>query len=342
MTAQEIHLAARPTGWPTTETFAHATTELPALHEGDVLVRNRFMSVDPYMRGRMNDVKSYVPPFQIGKPLEGGAVGEVVESRSADLQPGDVIQSMRGWRDAFVAPASELRRVDPSLQPLSLHLGVLGMTGLTAWVGLNLINLKAGDRVFVSGAAGAVGSVAGQLAKLRGCFVVGSAGSDQKVDALTTDFGFDAGFNYKRASTPPNDPSLGAGGLQQMLSDAAPDGIDVYFDNVGGEHLEAALACMREHGRVAACGAISRYNEEGSVPGPRNMFLFVTRRLTMRGFIVTDHAREMKAFSAEVAPLVQSGRLKARETVVSGLENAPQAFLEMLRGGNLGKMIVKL
>jgi len=329
MTAREIHLAARPKGWPTLDTFAHATTELAALKDGDVLVRNLFMSVDPYMRGRMNDVKSYVPSFQIGQPLEGGAVGEVLESQAADLKPGDVIQSMRGWRDAFVAPASELRKVDTRVQPLSLHLGVLGMTGLTAWVGLNLVNVKAGDRVFVSGAAGAVGSVVGQLAKLRGCFVVGSAGSDEKVDALTADFGFDAGFNYKH------------GDVREQLAAAAPDGIDVYFDNVGGAHLEAALACLRDRGRIAACGAISRYNEEGPVPGPRNMFLFVTRRLTMRGFIVTDHVRDMKAFAEEVAPLVQSGRLKARETVVSGLDNAPRAFLDMLRGGNLGKMIVK-
>jgi NADPH-dependent curcumin reductase CurA len=330
MIAHEIHLAARPKGWPTADTFAHLTTELPSLQDGDVLVRNLFMSVDPYMRGRMNDVKSYVPSFQLGRPLEGGAVGAVVESRAADFEPGDVIQSRRGWRDAFVAPASELRKVDTSIQPLSLHLGVLGMTGLTAWIGLNLVDVKVGDRVFISGAAGAVGSVAGQLAKLRGCYVVGSAGSDQKVDALTTEFGFDAGFNYR------------SGDIRRQLAAAAPDGIDVYFDNVGGEHLEAALACMREHGRIAACGAISRYNEEEAVPGPRNMFLFVTRRLTMRGFIVLDHGREMKAFSTEVAPLVASGRLKARETVVNGLENAPQAFLDMLRGRNLGKMIVKI
>jgi NADPH-dependent curcumin reductase CurA len=330
MTAHEIHLASRPRGWPTVENFAHATTELPALQEGDVLVRNLFMSVDPYMRGRMNDVKSYVPSFQIGRPLEGGAVGDVMESRAAELKPGDLVQSMRGWRDAFVAPAAELRKVDARVQPLSLHLGVLGMTGLTAWVGLQLVELKADDRVFVSAAAGAVGSTAGQLAKQRGCFVVGSAGSDQKVDALTSDFGFDAGFNYKH------------GNIREQLADVAPDGIDVYFDNVGGEHLEAALACLREHGRIAACGAISRYNEEGPVPGPRNMFLFVTRRLTMRGFIVSDHAREMKAFAAEVGPLVQAGTVKARETVVSGLDNAPQAFLALLRGENLGKMIVKL
>jgi NADPH-dependent curcumin reductase CurA len=331
MTAREIHLAARPKGWPTLETFAHATVDLPPLQDGDVLVKNRFMSVDPYMRGRMNDIKSYVPSFQIGRPLEGGAIGEVIESRSSGLQPGDVVQSMRGWRDAFVAPAAELRKLDPAIQPLTLYLGVLGMTGLTAWVGLNLVELKPSDRVFISGAAGAVGSIAGQLAKLRGCFVVGSAGSDDKVRAVREEFGFDAAFNYKTVES-----------VRAALAAAAPDGIDVYFDNVGGDHLEAAMACMREHGRIAACGAISRYNEEGGVPGPRNMFLFVTRRLTMRGFIVLDHAREMKAFAAEVAPLVAAGTLRSRETIVDGLDEAPQAFLGMLRGANVGKMIVKI
>jgi hypothetical protein len=333
MTATEIRLAARPKGWPTLETFALATVDLPPLRDGDVLVRNRFMSVDPYMRGRMNDAKSYVPPFQLGRALEGAAIGEVVESRAATLQPGDIVQSTRGWRDAFVAPAAELRKMDPGVQPLSLYLGVLGMTGLTAWVGLKLAELKPTDRVFVSGAAGAVGSVAGQLAKSRGAFVVGSAGSAEKVRVLREEFGFDAAFDYKDTAR---------GSIREQLALAAPDGIDVYFDNVGGEHLEAAMACMNEHGRIAACGAISRYNEEGTVPGPRNMFLFVTRRLTMRGFIVMDHAGEMRTFLSEVAPLVHSGRLRVRETVVNGLEQAPQAFLDMLRGGNVGKMIVKL
>ena len=330
MTSHEIRLAERPKGWPSPDTFEHATVELPSLNDGDVLVRNRFMSVDPYMRGRMNDVKSYVPPFQLGKALEGGAIGEVVESRSPTLKQGDFVQSMRGWRDAFVAPAGELRQVDPAVQPLSLYLGVLGMPGLTAWLGLKLVDAKAGDRLFVSGAAGAVGSIAGQLAKTRGCVVVGSAGSDDKVRLLLDDLGFDRAFNYK------------TGNVREQLMAAAPDGIDVYFDNVGGDHLEAAIACMRDHGRIAACGAISRYNDTSATPGPRNMALFVTRRLTMRGFIVTDHAREMKTFAAEVAPLVTSGRLRARETVVDGLEQAPEAFLSMLRGGNVGKMIVRI
>ena len=334
MRGHEIRLAGRPKGWPTADTFEHATVDLPPLEDGQVLVRNLFMSVDPYMRGRMNDVKSYVPPFQIGKALEGGAIGEVVESRSSDLAAGDVVQSMRGWRDQFVAPAAELRKVDRRVQPLSSYLGVLGMPGLTAWVGLKLVDLKATDRVFVSAAAGAVGSIAGQLAKQRGCFVVGSAGSHDKVQLLTSEFGFDAAINYKTAAA--------EGGLRRQLAEAAPEGIDVYFDNVGGDHLEAALACMRDHGRIAACGSISRYNDETPSPGPRNMFLIVTRRLTIRGFIVVDHARELKAFLSEVAPLVHSGTIRVKETVVEGLANAPQAFIDLLRGGNTGKMVVRL
>ena len=298
------------------------------------------MSVDPYMRGRMNDVKSYVPPFQVGQPLEGGAIGEVVESRAPDVQAGDVVQSMRGWRDYFVAPAMEVRVVDRTITPLSAHLGVLGMPGLTAWVGLKLAELKPTDRVFVSAAAGAVGSIAGQLAKLRGCFVVGSAGSEDKVRLIKEELGFDAAFSYRDRTAA--GAVLDASGLRRRLSEASPDGIDVYFDNVGGDHLEAALACMREHGRIAACGSISRYNDEVPQPGPRNMFLVVTRRITIRGFIVLDWVRERKPFLSEVTPLVASGQLKARETVIEGLENAPHAFLEMLRGGNTGKMIVKI
>jgi NADPH-dependent curcumin reductase CurA len=330
MTSRQIHLAARPKGWPTLDTFATATVDVPSLADGQVLVRNLFMSVDPYMRGRMNDVKSYVPPFQVGQPLDGGAVGEVVESRAANVKPGTHVLSTRGWRDYFVAPASEVRVLDSSVQPLSAYLGALGMPGMTAWLGLKLIELKPGDRLFVSGAAGAVGSIAGQLAKLGGCYVVGSAGSDDKVRMLKTELGFDAAFNYK------------AGDLRQQLASATPEGIDGYFDNVGGDHLEAALACMRDRGRVAACGSISRYNDETPSPGPRNLHLIVTRRLTIKGFLVIDWPHETKNFLAEVGPLVASGQIKMRETIVEGLENAPQAFLDMLKGGNVGKMIVRL
>jgi NADPH-dependent curcumin reductase CurA len=330
MTSHEIHLASRPRGWPTPENFTLARVDVPPPSDGQVLVRNLFMSVDPYMRGRMNDVKSYVPPFQIGQPLEGGAVGEVVESRAEGIKAGHTVLSNRGWREHFVADARELRVVDPSVKPLSLYLGALGMPGMTAWVGLKLAELKSGDRLFVSAAAGAVGSVAGQLAKARGAFVVGSAGSAEKVAMLTGELGFDAAFDYK------------AGDLRRQLGTAAPEGIDVYFDNVGGDHLEAALWSMREHGRIIACGAISRYNDEAPLPGPRNLFLMVTRRLTMKGFIVLDWARETPAFLQEVAPLVASGQVKSKETVVDGLASAPQAFLDLLRGGNVGKMVVRL
>ncbi len=328
--AKEIRLAARPKGWPTADTFALATVEVPPLQEGEVLVRNLFMSVDPYMRGRMNDVKSYVPSFQVGAPLEGSAIGLVIESRVPEFIAGDHVLSMRGWRDTFVAPARELRKVDATAASPSLYLGVLGMTGLTAWVGLKLLELKPGERVFVSAAAGAVGSVASQLAKLRGCFVVGSAGSAEKVRVLTNELGLDRAFDYKQ------------GEVRQQLAAAAPDGIDGYFDNVGGDHLEAALACMREHGRIAACGAISRYNAETPAPGPRNLFLVVTRRLTIKGFIVNDWRHEMSAFLADIGPLVTSGTLKAPETIVNGLDNAPQAFIDLLKGGNVGKMVVRI
>ncbi len=328
--SREFRLASRPKGWPTLENFALGEIELPAVAEGQVLVRNLFMSVDPYMRGRMNDMKSYVPPFQIGKAMEAGAVGEVMESRASGLQRGDVVTSMLGWRDCFVAEARALQRVDSKIQPLSVYLGLLGMPGLSAWVGLNLVDVKAGDRVFISGAAGAVGSVAGQLAKLRGCRVIGSAGSLAKIHWLVDDLGFDAAFNYKD------------GPVYPQLKKAAPDGIDVYFDNVGGEHLEAALSAMNVNGRIIACGGISGYNEETQPPGPRNMMAFVSKRLTLKGFIVRDWGSSIPEFQKEVVPLWSSGKLKMRETIVEGLENAPQAFLDMLHGANIGKMIVKL
>jgi NADPH-dependent curcumin reductase CurA len=237
-----------------------------------------------------------------------------------------------GWREAAVLPGRQVRKVDSSVAPASAYLGVLGMPGLTAFVGLTTIaGVREGDTVFVSGAAGAVGSVAGQLArKLGAAKVVGSAGSPEKVAWLTDELGFDAAFNYRDEA------------VVKQLAVAAPDGIDAYFDNVSGDHLEAAIACMRDHGRIAACGSISRYNDEAASAGPRNMFMIVTKRLTMRGFIVRDWAREVKAFLTEVAPLVASGQIKALETVVEGLDNAPEAFISMLKGGNVGKMVVRL
>jgi NADPH-dependent curcumin reductase CurA len=328
--SQEIRFASRPHGWPTPDNFALVRVEVPTPSAGQVLVRNLFMSVDPYMRLRMNAGKSYAPPFEVGQTLQGSAIGQVVASEAADLAVGDIVSSFFGWREYFVARAAEVRKVDGSVRPLSAYLSVLGGIGLTAWVGLLLGEAKAGDLVFVSGAAGAVGSVAGQLAKLRGCRVVGSAGSAEKVAMLVNELGFDSAFNYKD------------GDLVGQLGAAAPDGIDLYFDNVGGAHLEAALSNMRDHGRIVACGTISTYNDATPAPGPNNLFQIVGRRLTIKGFIVTDWSDRAPEFMREVGPLLASGRLKMKETVVEGITNAPKAFVDLLRGTNVGKMIVKI
>ena len=329
-TSREIRLASRPSGIPTADNFTIAGTTLAPLEDGQVMVRNLFMSVDPYMRGRMNDRKSYVPPFEIGKALDGGAVGEVIESRSSEFKTGDVVTSRYGWREAFIAAPAELHRVDKTLEPLSVHLGTLGMTGMTAWAGLTMVEVKAGDVIYLSGAAGAVGSTAGQLAKLRGCRVIGSAGSEEKVKHLLEECGFDAAFNYK------------TGPVLEQLKQAAPDGIDVYFDNVGGESLEAALDTLRLHGRVIACGGISSYNDEKPEPGPSNLFNMTTKRLTMKGLIVGDWLDRQSVFEKEAGALYRAGKLKSFETVVVGIEKAPEAFIGLFDGKNIGKMVVKL
>ena len=331
VTAREIRLASRPSGWPTAENFAFAEAELPSPGAGELLVRNTFMSVDPYMRGRMNDVKSYTPPFELGKALEGGAVGEVVESGVDGVAVGDLVLHNAGWRShALVSqytPLTPIEGVSPSR-----FLGALGMPALTAYVGLlDIAEFAPGDAVFVSGAAGAVGSVVGQIARLKGASrVVGSAGSAEKVAHLTDDLGFDAAFNYRD------------GDVGELLAQAAPDGIDVYFDNVGGDHLQAAIDALHTNGRIAACGSISMYNEEQPPPGPRNLHLVVGKRLTLRGFIILDHYDRFGAMAEEVGQWLANGELVAEETVVDGLDNAPAAFLGMLRGENTGKMVVRL
>ncbi len=290
------------------------------------------MSVDPYMRGRMNDRKSYTPPFKIGEPLQGGAVGEVVASNADRFEPGDTVLHQLGWRELSVVEARQARKVDASLAPASAYLGVLGMPGLTAYVGLlDIAQLRDGDVVFVSGAAGAVGSLAGQIAKLRGHTDIGSAGSPENVAYVRDELGFDVAFDYHD------------GPVYKQLRAAAPDGIDVYFDNVGGDHLEAAIGSLNTYGRVAMCGSISTYNATEAVPGPRNMFEIVGRRLSLRGYIILDHYDRHKAFAEEVGAWVRDGRVKFRETVVDGgVEAAPQAFIDLLRGANTGKMVVRI
>lgn len=330
ITSREIRLASRPAGVPTAANFELAQTELEPLQDRQVLVRNLYMSVDPYMRGRMNDRKSYVPPFELGKPLDGGAVGEVIESRAADFKSGNVVTSAFGWREYFIASPKDLHAVNRDIQPLSVYLGALGMTGMTAWVGLNLVEVKAGDVIYISGAAGAVGSVAGQLAKLRGCRVIGSAGSAEKVLVLREECGFDIAFNYN------------SGPVLEQLKLEAPDGIDVYFDNVGGETLAAALSALRPHGRIIACGGISGYNDEKPRPGPSNLFNMITKRLTMRGFIVRDWMDRRDEFEKEAGAYFRAGKLKNKETVVEGIDKAADAFAGLFRGQNTGKMVVKL
>ncbi|MFE0592518.1 NADP-dependent oxidoreductase [Micromonospora echinospora] len=332
MTAnREIHLASRPDGWPTPENFRLVETSVPTAGDGQLVVRNLVMSVDPYMRGRMNDVKSYVPPFRLDAPLDGGAIGEVVQSRAEGFAPGDVVLHGLGWREYALLDAGSARRVDPTLAPVNAYLSVLGMTGLTAYAGLlEVAGMREGETVFVSAAAGAVGSLVGQIAKLRGAArVVGSAGSPAKVERLRA-LGFDAAFDYHD------------GPVRDQLRAAAPDGIDVYFDNVGGDHLEAAIGALRPHGRAAICGMIAQYNATEPPAAPRNLALVIGKQLTLRGFLVNSYGHLREQFVQEVSGWLREGRLHHDETVVDGIENAPAAFLGLLRGENLGKMLVRL
>ena len=330
--ATEIHLIRRPRGWPVPDDFATVSTELPEPGPETLIVRNEFISVDPYMRGRMDDTPSYLPPFALNQPMLGGAVGVVLASGSDTVSVGDMVLHNSGWRDVAVVPAAEARVVDPAKAPSQSYLGVLGMTSLTAYVGLlDVAAMKPGDTVFVSGAAGAVGQMVGQIARLKGASrVIGSAGSPAKIEYLTDRLGFDAAFNYRD------------GPVASQLAQAAPDGIDVYFDNVGGDHLEAAIGSMNRQGRIAMCGAIAQYNETSPPAAPRNLAAFIGKRLTMRGFLVFDHYSRMRAMVDDVSGWLASGEIAAEETIRDGIENTVDAFLGMLRGDNLGKMLVRI
>ncbi len=328
---RQIALASRPHGAPTADNFSLETVALPELTDGEILVRNTVMSVDPYMRGRMNDVKSYIAPFAVDAPLDGGAVGEVIASRSPRVEVGAHVLHGLGWREHAVLKGDRVAVVDVTAAPDSAYLGVLGMPGLTAYVGLTAVaEMTEGDVVFVSGAAGAVGQVAGQVAKALGAAkVIGSAGTPEKV-ARVLELGYDEAFSYRE------------GPVRQSLRAAAPDGIDVYFDNVGGDHLEAAIGALNPFGRVALCGAISQYNATELPPGPRNLFQAIGKGLTLRGYIVSMYDHLAPEYRERAAGWLAEGRLVQDETVREGVEAAPQAFIDLLAGDSLGKMVVRL
>jgi len=330
--SREIRLARRPVGLPRESDFELAEMRIPELGEKEVLVRNIYMSVDPYMRGRMNDRPSYVPPFQLGEPLGGACVGQVVESRNPMFKDGDCVSSSRGWREYFVSDGTDLAKIDPRLAPIQAYLGPLGMTGMTAYIGLLHVGQpKVGETVLVSAASGAVGSIACQIARIKGCRVIGSAGSKEKVEWLLNDAGIDEAFNYKEA-----------GDLVAEVGKYCAKGVDVCFENVGGRHLEAALEHMNLSGRVVLCGMISLYNATEPEPGPRNLFYVTTKRLTIRGFIVSDHLEWRSQFLGKMRQWIGEGRIKWKETIVAGIENAPKAFLSLFKGENFGKMLVKI
>jgi NADPH-dependent curcumin reductase CurA len=331
ITSREVRLKSRPQGVPTAANFEIASVTLPAPGPGEVQVRNSWMTVDPYMRGRMNDVKSYTPPFQIGEAMQGGAVGEVVASNDPGFKAGDAVQSFFGWREAFNAPAGAVQKLETYGLPPQAFLGVAGMPGLTAYVGLlKIAALKPGDVVFVSAAAGAVGQVVCQIAKVKGNTVIGSAGGAEKV-AYLKEIGVDHVIDYKAEKD-----------LTAALLRAAPDGIDVYFENVGGVHMEAALNAARPFARFALCGMISQYNATDMGPGIHGLIQAVGKQIRLEGFIVSSHQDMAPAFLKDMSEWIGAGKVKWRETVEEGIERAPDAFLKLFKGENLGKMLVKL
>lgn len=333
--SRQIVLVSYPKAVPQWDNFEIRSTTLDDdLKEGEVLVKNLSMSVDPYMRGRMTPRRSYVEPFALGEVLTGGAVGKVIASRRPSLPIGSLVSNFAGWRTHFISRSEEdgLKKL-PELEHLSpdIWLGTLGMPGMTAYVGLlKIAELKPGQRVFVSGAAGAVGMLVGQIAKIKGCYVVGSCGSDEKATYLREKLGFDEVLNYKKAP------------IKDQLTQVAGEGFDVYFDNVGGDHLEAALDVMKDFGHIAVCGAISQYNATQPAPGPSNLMQIIVKRLHLRGFIVSDHSEFYDEFISDMSRWVQEGKIIDRTTVFSGIDQAVPAFLGLFSGENTGKAIVKL
>ncbi len=330
--SREIRLKNRPMGMATENDFEVVEVMIPEIEEGQILVQNAFISVDPYMRGRMGERETYVAPFQLGKPLDGGCVGQVIESRSEKFQKGDFVLGNKGWREFFVTDSRELTPIDPDVAPIQNYLGILGMPGFTAYVGLlDIGQPQEGETVFVSTAAGAVGSLVCQIAKIIGCRVIGSTGSDEKVEWLREEAGIDAAFNYKTTEN-----------LWEELPKHCPEGIDVYFDNVGGTHLEAAIDSMNNHGRIVLCGMISIYNATRPPRAPRNLVSAISKRLTLKGFIIRDHSDRKTALMHDMEQWHKQGKIHGKETIIQGIENAPKAFISLFTGESFGKMLVKL
>jgi len=340
LVSHEIRLKQRSPGMPTESNFELVKVNVPDPKDGEFLVRNIWMSVDPYMRGRMKETKSYIPSFQLGKPLEGGCVGQIIKSKNNQFRVGEYVLGNFGWRDYWLYNGSkDVRKIDPKTAPIQWYLGILGMTGLTAYVGLlNIAELNGNSdnnsTIFVSAASGAVGSIACQIAKIKGCRVVGSVGSQEKVKWLLDQAGIDYAFNYKEVGRENN--------ISSELRKSCPDGIDIYFDNVGGKHLEAAIDNMKVFGRIVLCGMISQYNLSSFPAGPSNLFLAITNRLKLQGFIVRDHYNMLSQFYVDMFKWISEGKIKWNETVFEGLENAPKAFLALFKGENTGKMLVKI
>lgn len=327
-----IHLKNRPKGTPQRDDFEFVEEEKPVAGEGEVLLKTKYVSVDPYLRGRMRDQESYVEPFKLDEPIESGIIAEVVTSNNDNFKVGDFVNGMLQWKEFQSSTGKGLNKVDPDKASLSAYLGVLGLTGLTAYISLEQIGkLKEGETLLVSGASGAVGSTVGQIGKIKGCHVVGIAGTDGKLKLMKDTFGFDKGINYKTTEN-----------MIEAIADACPDGVDVYFDNVGGEILDAAMENINKNGRIINCGAISLYNKTEVPTGPRYEGTMVRKTVLMQGFLVRDHAKEFGPATKQLAQWLNEGKLTYEETIVDGFENIPQAFLDLFEGKNKGKMVVRI
>ncbi|MBM7646054.1 NADPH-dependent curcumin reductase CurA [Scopulibacillus daqui] len=329
--AKQILLAKRPKGMPTLENFKFQEIDVPEPALNEVLIKTLYVSVDPYMRGRMSDRESYVPPFELHKVISGGVVGEVIESKSPDFNKGDFVVGQLGWQTYQLVQSEEIRKIDENLAPITAHLGVLGMPGLTAYFGmLDIGQPKNGETVVISGAAGAVGSTAGQIAKIKGARVIGIAGTKEKLSFLKNELGFDEVINYKEYD------------VYKQLKNACPNGIDVYFDNVGGEISDAVMKQINHQARIVICGQISLYNLEKADVGPRPQTQLVIKSALMKGYIVSDYASQFKDAAEELAQWMQAGQIKYRETIIEGFERIPEAFLGLFKGDNIGKYLVKI